>query len=313
MRYIITMTVFGISTMLTACGSLNHHDGIDNVFTYETNIDDGQQLIVDDIEATFADASDELLEPENNATEGGLVDRMAMRQDQGRHDRRRQHGVFHRGFAVDWMIDYIEGISDASGVFASIEEKHTQLSSRIERREIRLLDLLESFDEDQAEQFLSNLDERQAQIEERLEERGSRSEPGDMFEALNLSEEQQSEVEALLANMREDRLIAPEGLRELIEEFLTAEKTREEVEAAFEIIRSERHQHHLEMASDWIDFVDGLNAEQQATLLSVLEEIQERLEERRSETEENRGVFSESQEEDGSVNRSEQGGGVQYR
>ena len=67
MKHLITLTIFGITSTLTACDTMSQKDGIDNVFTYETNLDDNQQSIVDDIEATFAHAADELLEPENKS------------------------------------------------------------------------------------------------------------------------------------------------------------------------------------------------------------------------------------------------------
>lgn len=307
------MTVFGITATLTACGSLNLQDGIDNVFTYETNLDDGQQSIVDDIETTFADAADELLEPEEGSEQGqgmGMGGQGGPEaQGQGGHGPRGPKGIFHRGFPVDWMIDYIEGGLDTAGVLASIQEKQAEKTVRIEQREAELLDLLESFSEEQAEQFLSNLDERQARIEERQGdmEREDRPEPGDMFGDLNLTEEQQAEVDALLEDMREDRVAGPEGQRELIEAFLSGEKTREEVEAEFEVLRNERHQDHLERASEWLEFLDTLSAEQQSTLLATLEEIQERHEQRCSEMEDDFGSPPEQGEEGGSEAGSEQG------
>jgi hypothetical protein len=288
MRHLITLTVFGLATTLTACGSLSLSDGIGNVFTYETNLDDNQQLIVDNIETTFAVAADELLEPENSAAQGPQRRSENEARDM---EQRRPHGIFHRGFPVDWMIDYIEGDLDASGVLASIQEKQAEMAEHIEQREADLLSLLASFGEEQAAQFLENLDNRHARIEERESgmERENRLEPEDMFGELNLSEAQQDIVEELVEGMGEDRLAGPEGQRELIEAFLNGEKTAEEVELAFETLRNERHQSHLNRVSDWLNFLDSLSEEQKATLLSTLEEIQNRHDERCAEMEENFG------------------------
>ena len=84
-----------------------------------------------------------------------------------------------------------------------------------------------------------------------------------------------------------------EEKRALIESFLNGEVTSEEVIAQLEALRDNRHQYQLEKVGAWIDFMDRLSEDQQSTLISILEEIQIRQEERRAEMEESFGDSAE--------------------
>ena len=304
MRHLIAITVFGITATLSACDSSALSDGIDNVFTHETNLDDGQKLNVDNIEATFVDAANELLEPQEGSEgaqgmSGPEGKAGGAEGAQGEHPPHGRNGIFHRGVAVDWMIDFIEGELDSAGVLASIQEKQAEQIVHIEVREAELLDLLESFSEEQAVQFLDNLDQRQAWIEERERDLKQERRPkrGAMFGDLALTEDQQAQLETLLVEMRDDRVRGPEGERDLIESFLSGEITREDMETELSAKREFRFQEGLDRASDWIAFVETLSVEQQGVLLETLEEIQEQKEQHCSNMEDRYGPPPEASEE----------------
>jgi len=290
MKKRMLLAVFGVGSLLTACGS-NSFPEMENVFTHQTNLEPEQRSIVDHIEASFVDAADELLEPEEQNNNRDGRNHQAERRGKG-HQK-----LFHRGFTVDWMILFIEGELDRDGVVDLIVNRQSEMNVHMQEREAKLIDLLISFTPEQASQFIDNLEERQDHIEERQAEmeRPVRPQRGSFFSNLNLSLEQQATLDAIILEMQEDRVTIPTERAEQIESFLQGEKTVEELETAFMILREQKQQKHIERIEEWIELLGTLSDDQEDILLQALEEVQERQAERCSNMEEQYGSHAEEE------------------
>lgn len=293
MRKLILLTTFSLSGLFTACQSSSLFGGVSDVFSYKTNLTELQQDSVQQINTTFANASDDLLEPQEEAMQEGFGQGQGQGQGQRPHGERQGHGphdVFHKGFNIDWMISYLEGELDQQDVMDAIATEHAERVAHMEERQTEMLDLLETFTEEQVAQFLDNLDQRQSWLEERQAGRDDDHSPEDrLFGDVNLTETQQAELDALIGDMGQDHMAHFEEERATLEAFLGGEMSREEVEAEFTANVEQKLLDRQAKAADWIAFLDGLEQVQQDVLVANLEELQTRMEEHQAEREERLG------------------------
>lgn len=191
---------------------------------------------------------------------------------------------------VDWMQDFADGRVSRSDVIRNIKDK---VSSKHEHRTEKLegmLDVLSTFDRDQREQVLDNLEDMNDKYEAKREKKGKRRGKGKakkmdrIFEGISLSAKQQGRLDAVQdfhKERREDRMDHRGEKREIMEAFLTGEKSKREILRSMDEKKERRLTNKIEGAELWMDLLESLSDDQQDQLFDNMQDLKEERKERR--------------------------------
>ena len=194
---------------------------------------------------------------------------------------------------IDWMQDFADGRVSRSEVIRNIKDK---MSAKHEHRTEKLegmLDVLSTFDRDQREQVLDNLDEmsdkfkaKRAKWEEKGKKKGKRKakKMERMFEGVSLNENQQRRLDAVQDfhnEHREDRMEHRGQKREIMEAFLSGEKSKRDILRSINE-KKERHlSNKIEGAELWMNLLESLSGDQQDQLFDNMQDLKEERKERK--------------------------------
>ena len=192
---------------------------------------------------------------------------------------------------IDWMQDFADGRVSRSEVIRNIKDK---MSAKHEHRTEKLegmLDVLSTFDRDQRAQVLDNLDEMSDKFEAKRakwegKKKGKRKakKMDRMFEGVSLNSSQQRRLDAVQdfhKERREDRAGHRGQKREIIEAFLSGEKSKREILRDMNE-KKERHlSSKIEGAELWMDLLESLSGDQQDQLFDNMQDLKEERKERK--------------------------------
>lgn len=201
---------------------------------------------------------------------------------------------------IDWMQDFADGRVSRSEVIRNIKDK---MSAKHEHRTDKLegmLDVLSTFSQEQREQVLDNLEElsdkheaKRAKWEQKREKKGKRTfkKMERMFDGISLTSSQQRRLDAVQdfhKERREDRMEHRGQKREIMESFLTGEKSKREILRSLNE-KKERHlSNKIEGAELWMELLESLSGDQQDQLFDNMQDLKEKHKERRKERKQKR-------------------------
>lgn len=195
---------------------------------------------------------------------------------------------------IDWMQDFADGRVSRSEVIRNIKDK---MSAKHEHRTEKLegmLDVLSTFDKEQRAQVLDNLDEMSDKFEAKRakwegKKKGNKGKRKAkkmerMFEGVSLNSSQQRRLDAVQdfhKERREDRAGHRGQKREIMEAFLSGEKSKREILRDMNE-KKERHlSSKIEGAELWMDLLESLSGDQQDQLFDNMQDLKEERKERK--------------------------------
>ncbi len=194
---------------------------------------------------------------------------------------------------IDWMQDFADGRVSRSEVIRNIKDK---ISAKHEHRTDKfegMLDVLSTFTQEHREQVLENLEElsdkheaKRAKWEQKREKKGKRKlkKMDRMFDGISLTSSQQRRLDAVQEfhkERREDRMEHRGQKREVMESFLSGEKSKREILRSMDE-KKERHlSNKIEGAELWMDLLESLNNDQQDQLFDNMQDLKEERKERK--------------------------------
>ena len=218
-----------------------------------------------------------------------------------KEERQARKKEFNKGTKrIDWMQDFADGRVSRSEVIRNIKDK---MSAKHEHRTDKLggmLDVLSTFTQEQREQVLENLEEltekheaKRAKWEVRRDKKGKRTvkKMDRMFAGISLNSVQQRRLDAVQdfhQDRHEDRMVHRGEKREILESFLTGEKSKREIFRNLDAKKANHLSSKIEGAELWMDLLESLTGDQQDQLFDNMQDLKEEHNERRQERKEKR-------------------------
>lgn len=193
---------------------------------------------------------------------------------------------------IDWMQDFADGRVSRSEVIRNIKDK---MSAKHEHRTEALeglLDVLATFDREQREQVLENLDEMSDKFEAKRKKWKERGKKGKrkakkmerMFDGLSLSSNQQRRLDAVQdfhKERREDRVGHRGQKREMMEAFLSGEKSKREILRRMNEKKDRHLSSKIQGAELWMELLESLSSDQHDQLFDNMQDLREERKERK--------------------------------
>lgn len=193
---------------------------------------------------------------------------------------------------IDWMQDFADGRVSRSEVIRNIKDK---MSAKHEHRTEALeglLDVLATFDREQREQVLENLDEMSDKFEAKRKKWKERGKKGKrkakkmerMFDGLSLSSNQQRRLDAVQdfhKERREDRVGHRGQKREMMEAFLSGEKSKREILRRMNEKKDGHLSSKIQGAELWMELLESLSSDQHDQLFDNMQDLREERKERK--------------------------------
>ena len=201
---------------------------------------------------------------------------------------------------IDWMQDFADGRVSRSEVIRNIKDK---MSAKHEHRTDKLegmLDVLSTFTQEQREQVLDNLEElsdkheaKRAKWEQKREKKGRRTvkKRDRMFAGISLTSSQQRRVDAVQdfhKERREDRMEHRGQKREVMESFLTGEKSKREILRGLEEKKDRHLANKIKSSELWMELLESMSDDQHDQLFDNMQDLKEEHKERRKERKQKR-------------------------
>lgn len=194
---------------------------------------------------------------------------------------------------MDWMQDFADGRVSRSEVLSNIEEKIAKHYEHRSEKLEGLLDVLSTLDTEQREQVLENLDRigdkhqaKREQFEQKREKKGKKKgkKMERMLKGISLDANQQGRIDAVQdfhSERFEDRKEHHGAKQEIMESFLSGEKSKNQLLRSMKAKKEQRLSHKIEGAELWMNFIESLNSDQQDVLFDNIQDFQEERKERK--------------------------------
>jgi hypothetical protein len=185
-----------------------------------------------------------------------------------------------------WMIEYLNGDVRKEELHNKLDD-HSELRFQL-HQEIQPLvfDLLDTYSQDQKQQVLRNIDEKnecKQQKKDAHEER-VKNKKGKfrnvLLKDMNLTQDQERDWEKIAVQHKENKQSHKENKSDyrddIVEEFTAGEINRKQAEQDYERISEERISDHHQQTELWVGFFDGLNEVQKDQMIRNITALENR-------------------------------------
>jgi hypothetical protein len=187
-----------------------------------------------------------------------------------RHHKNSKH-QFHKN-----LRSFVLGDIEAQELHEKIDRESSKMNDKIEIKQEKLysiLNILETYTEDQREQALDNLDELESQREDALENiKKIKSEKFErIFEGVDISARQLKKLESFHKEGQEEREISKQNFQD----YLEGEISKETVISEMENTAQQGSEHLHDMVDIWNDLLKGLSQDDRQLIVDNMDSLHE--------------------------------------